>query len=86
MRSTSLSGGGSGHMVNVKVDYATCSGCGTCQVLCPGVFEVRDDGKAWVVNPEGGGDCDWDEVVNSCPTSSITVEGLKVKKERKAVY
>lgn len=71
-------------MVNISVDYGTCAGCGTCQVLCPDIFELRDDGKAWVLKAEAGDDeCDWEEVVNSCPTSSIIIEGVKVKKERK---
>jgi len=31
------------------VDYETCIGCGSCVELCPEVFELRNDEKAWVI-------------------------------------
>jgi len=33
------------------VDQELCIGCGTCQELCPEVFEVQDD-KAQVIGPD----------------------------------
>ncbi|RZN60877.1 MAG: ferredoxin [Thermoproteota archaeon] len=33
--------------VRISVDFAVCQGCATCQALCPELFEVREDGKAW---------------------------------------
>jgi ferredoxin len=66
-------------MVKVSVDYGTCSGCGTCEILCPSVFELRDDGKAWVLKTDvENNECNWEEIVNSCPTVSIIVEGLDI--------
>ncbi|MDH4140776.1 MAG: ferredoxin [Coriobacteriia bacterium] len=36
------------------VDRDLCIGCGVCEDECPDVFQVRDDGMAYVVdeNPE----------------------------------
>jgi len=34
------------------VDYETCIGCGSCVELCPAVFELRSDEKAWVIGPD----------------------------------
>ena len=34
------------------VDYETCTGCGSCVELCPEVFELRNDEKAWVIGPD----------------------------------
>ena len=30
----------------VKVDKEKCIGCGTCQSICPEIFEIDDNGKA----------------------------------------
>jgi len=71
-------------MVTVSVDFSSCEGCGTCEELCPDVFEVRDE-KAWVLNEEGE-NCDLTEAVQNCPTESISVEGMDIKFERKAPF
>ncbi len=34
------------------VDYETCIGCGSCVELCPEVFELRNDEKAWVIGAD----------------------------------
>ncbi len=68
-------------MVKVIIDFAACEGCGTCEALCPEVFEIKDE-KAYVINEEGG-DCDLEDAVQSCPTDAITVEGLDIKFVRK---
>jgi ferredoxin len=72
-------------MVKIEVDFDACEGCGTCEELCPDVFEVRDE-KSWVLNEEGSPDCDLEEVVQSCPTEAIHVEGMDIKFERKAPF
>lgn len=35
-------------MVKINIDHDLCIGCGTCESICPEVFEVRDDGKSHV--------------------------------------
>jgi ferredoxin len=68
----------------VSVDFSSCEGCGTCEALCPEIFEMRDE-KAWLLD-ESGGDCDLVEAVQNCPTESITVEGMDIKFERKSPF
>ncbi|MCS4541055.1 MAG: ferredoxin [Euryarchaeota archaeon] len=70
-------------MVAINIDYGACQGCGTCESLCPDVFKLEGE-KAIVLKSEGSDSCNLEEVVNSCPTGAITVEGLEiVVKEKK---
>jgi len=58
----------------VRVDEATCIGCGVCESLCPEVFKMNEETmKAEVLQPETDLDCVVD-ARDSCPTGSITVE------------
>jgi ferredoxin len=55
------------------VDAELCTGCGTCEALCPEVFEVRDDGIAYVIDPDAcdeAGCCE--EAAESCPDEAIS--------------
>jgi ferredoxin len=60
-------------MAKPVVDAELCTGCGTCEALCPEVFEVRDDGIAYVIDP---GACDQadccEEAAESCPEEAIS--------------
>ena len=50
------------------VDAEACTGCGTCEALCPEVFEVRDDGIAYVIDPDACDEVDCcEEAAESCP-------------------
>lgn len=60
-------------MKKPKVDQSLCIGCGLCASLCPDVFELREDGKSGVKNPSG--ECNLEEVVESCPVGAISLEG-----------
>ncbi|MDH5202008.1 MAG: ferredoxin [Nitrospirota bacterium] len=57
------------------VDWDLCEGCGTCQELCPEVFEVRDDEKVYIIGPDKCNTCDCQEAADTCPTQAITFEG-----------
>ena len=59
-------------MAKVVVDAAQCVGCGLCAQNCPEVFEMKDDGIAYVKTGECGS-CDLKEVADQCPVSAITV-------------
>ncbi len=72
-------------MVLITVDAGACEGCGTCEALCPDVFEIKDE-KAWVIKDEGSDDCDLEDAVQSCPTEAIQVEGMDIKFERKSPF
>ncbi len=54
------------------VDYETCIGCGSCAELCPEVFELRGDEKAYVVGPEKCNTCNCQEAIDICPVQAIT--------------
>lgn len=59
-------------MVTVKVDKGKCIGCGLCASLCPEVFELGSDGKAYVKNPNACKNGTCKEATESCPTDAIT--------------
>ena len=54
------------------VDYETCIGCGSCVALCPEVFELRNDEKAWVIAQDKCDTCDCQEAVDVCPVQAIS--------------
>jgi ferredoxin len=56
------------------IDYDGCEGCGTCVELCPEVFEMGDDEKAFVKAEDKCDTCDCEEAANTCPTEAITLE------------
>ncbi len=59
--------------MKIKIDKEKCIGCGTCVALCPEVFDIGEDGKSYVKNPNGK--CDnIEEVINACPVGAISVE------------
>ncbi|MGD0329167.1 MAG: ferredoxin [Nitrososphaeria archaeon] len=61
-------------MPKPKVDMDTCIGCAACVAICPDVFELQDDGKSHVKNPDACDKCDCQASVDSCPVSAITLE------------
>jgi len=54
------------------VDYETCIGCGSCAELCPEVFELRGDEKAYVIGPAKCNTCNCQEAVDICPVQAIS--------------
>ena len=55
------------------IDWDECIGCGSCVEICPEVFELRDDAKAYVTGEEKCNTCDCDEAVGICPVEAITL-------------
>lgn len=60
--------------MKVKIDQNLCIGCGTCVALCPEVFELKKDGKAYVKNPADCSKCDCQAVKESCPVEAILLQ------------
>lgn len=54
------------------IDFDACEGCATCESLCPEVFEMRDDEKAYVKNAHACDTCDCQEAMDSCPVECIS--------------
>ena len=61
-------------MKSPVVDFSLCEGCGSCVAVCPEVFELRDDGKAWVIGVDKCNTCDCQEAADICPVQAITFE------------
>lgn len=61
-------------MKKVTVDLELCEGCGSCVEVCPEVFEMRDDEKAYVIAEDKCDTCDCQEAADICPTEAIIVE------------
>mgnify|MGYP000380343480 CR=1 FL=1 len=56
----------------VYIDEEECIGCGTCEELCPQVFQLDEESqKAQVIMPEGGPEELIEEAMESCPVSCI---------------
>lgn len=59
------------------VDETLCIGCGSCEEICPDVFEVGDDGLSHVIAaaPEAtcadAGCCE--EAAEECPVDAISL-------------
>lgn len=55
------------------IDADECIGCGNCEQICPEVFELREDGLAYVINAEPTGELEAkvDEAIEDCPTAAI---------------
>ena len=61
--------------IDIAVDRALCIGSGDCVDTAPDVFQLDDEDKAVVVDPDGA---PVDEVIaaaGNCPGSSIFVTG-----------
>lgn len=58
------------------VDQDICIGDGVCAEICPQVFEVRDDGLAYVIdeNPATELQDSVREAADECPVEAITIE------------
>lgn len=57
-------------MISVKKDE--CTGCGLCVSICPDVFEMDEDDKAKVLEPESDAECTH-EAAENCPVEAIVI-------------
>lgn len=59
-------------MAKVTVDKELCTGCGLCVDTCPDMFEMNDDGFAFVKDADA--ECDINKAAEDCPVEAIKVE------------
>lgn len=62
--------------MKVIVDQDACVGDGICEDICPEVFELRDDGLAYVLIEEPSEDLieKVQEAAEQCPALAIELE------------
>lgn len=60
--------------MKINIDVDACVGCGSCVALCPEVFQLGEDEKAYVVDVGKCSTCDCDAAADICPVEAITVE------------
>ncbi len=62
--------------MRVYVDPDLCSGCGPCVDTCPEVFDLNDDGIAFMKVDEVPEDsfCACRDAADGCPSEAIIIE------------
>ena len=61
--------------IRIEIDRGLCIGSGDCVEAAPEVFELDDEDKAHVIDPDGAGlDSVLDAAMN-CPVAAIFVFG-----------
>jgi ferredoxin len=61
--------------IAVQVDRALCIGSGDCVDTAPDVFQLDDEDKAVVVDPDAAPVDDILEAAQNCPVSAIFIAG-----------
>jgi ferredoxin len=61
--------------VAVVVDRSLCIGSGDCVDTAPDVFQLDDEDKAVVVDPDGAALDDVLQAAANCPVTAISIEG-----------
>ncbi|HEY1274443.1 MAG TPA: ferredoxin [Thermoleophilaceae bacterium] len=61
--------------IQVTVDRGLCIGSGDCVDTAPDVFQLDDEDKAVVIDPDGAALDDVLDAARNCPVSAIFVVG-----------
>ena len=61
-------------MRRVLVDQEKCVGCGTCEGLCPDIFQLDEEAGKSTVIMQGGDEACIEEAIASCPAEAISWE------------
>ncbi len=61
--------------IRIEVDRDLCIGSGDCVASAPRVFELDDEGKAIVLDPDGAPVDEVVEAAMNCPVTAIFVAG-----------
>jgi ferredoxin len=61
--------------IEITVDRALCIGSGDCVDTAPNVFQLDEEDKAVVVDPDGASVDEVVEAAGNCPVSAIFVVG-----------
>jgi ferredoxin len=61
--------------IEITVDRALCIGSGDCVDTAPDVFQLDDEDKAIVVDPDGASVDDVIAAAGNCPVAAVFVVG-----------
>jgi ferredoxin len=61
--------------IEITVDRALCIGSGDCVDTAPNVFQLDEEDKAVVIDPDGASVDEVIEAAGNCPVSAIFVVG-----------
>ena len=61
--------------IAIEVDRQLCIGSGDCVDTAPDVFQLDDEDKAVVVDPDGAPLDDVIDAARNCPVSAIFIKG-----------
>ena len=61
-------------MIVPKINRDACVGVGNCVAIAPDVFEMDDQDKAIVVNPQGADEDTLWKAAESCPVDAVILE------------
>ena len=64
-----------GNRIEITVDRALCIGSGDCVDSAPDVFQLDEEDKATVVDPDGASVDDVIAAAGNCPVGAIFVVG-----------
>jgi ferredoxin len=64
-----------GNKIEITVDRGLCIGSGDCVDTAPDVFQLDDEDKAVVVDPDGAAVDDVIQAAGNCPVSAIFITG-----------
>jgi ferredoxin len=65
----------------IEIDRELCYGFGDCVSTAPNVFELDDDEKAVVIDPNGASRDDLVEAAGNCPVMAITIREASTGEE-----
>jgi ferredoxin len=57
----------------VEVDRSRCLGTGVCCFYAPSTFDLDEEGRSTVVDPDGDPDDAVRNAVEACPTRALTI-------------
>lgn len=62
--------------MKVRVDHDLCNGDGICEEICPEIFEIREDGLAYVKEEEVSKDLEEAvrDAAEQCPSEAVIIE------------
>jgi ferredoxin len=63
------------NQIHVTVDRSLCIGSGDCVDTAPNVFQLDEEDKAVVVDPDGASVDEIVQAAGNCPVSAIFVVG-----------